>query len=87
MKLLDQLVSERAEIATAVEAVLDRAAEETRDLTEAEDKNLSDLTTRAKDLDARIADLREIQISHLEAAKLRAEVAATDEPEEPKKKP
>ena len=84
MKLLDQLVSERAEIATAVEAVLDRAAEETRDLTEAEDKNLGDLTTRAKDLDARIADLREIQISHLEAAKLRAEVAATDEPEEPK---
>jgi HK97 family phage major capsid protein len=84
VKLLDQLVSERAEIATAVEAVLDRAAEETRDLTEAEDKNLGDLTTRARDLDARIADLREIQISHLEAAKLRAEVAATDEPEEPK---
>jgi flagellar hook-length control protein FliK len=84
VKLLDQLVSERAEIATAVEAVLDRAAEETRDLTEAEDKNLGDLTTRAKEIDARIADLREIQISHLEAAKLRAEVAATDEPEEPK---
>ena len=60
MKLLDQLVSERAEIATAVEAVLDRAAEETRDLTEAEDKNLGDLTTCARDLDARIADLREI---------------------------
>ena len=35
MRLLDQLVTERAEIATAVEAVLDRAAEETRDLTEA----------------------------------------------------
>jgi HK97 family phage major capsid protein len=82
MKLLDQLVAERAEIATAVEAVLDRAAEETRDLTETEDSNLADLTTRAKTIDARIADLREIQISHLEAAKLRAEVAATDEPEE-----
>ena len=76
MKLLDQLVAERAEIATAVEAVLDRAAEETRDLTETEDSNLADLTTRAKTIDARIADLREIQISHLEAAKLRAEVAA-----------
>ena len=40
MKLLDQLVAERAEISTAVEAVLDRAAEETRDITETEDKNL-----------------------------------------------
>lgn len=82
MKLLDQLVAERAEITEAVETVLDRAAEETRDLTETEDKNLSDLTERAKALDARIADLREIQVSHLEAAKLRAEVAATDEPQE-----
>ena len=79
MKLLDQLVAERAEITTAVEAVLDRAADETRDLTEAEDKNLGDLTERAKALDARIADLRDIQVSHLEAAKLRAEVAATDD--------
>ena len=76
MKLLDQLVAERAEIATAVEAVLDRAAEETRDLTETEDSNLADLTTRAKTIDARIADLREIQISHLEAAKLRADCNA-----------
>ncbi len=82
MKLLDQLVTERAEISTAVEAVLDRAAEETRDITETEDKNLADLTERAKALDARIADLREIQVSHLEAAKLRAEVAATEETEE-----
>ena len=79
MKLLDQLVAERAEITTAVETVLDRAADETRDLTEAEDKNLADLTERAKALDARIADLRDIQVSHLEAAKLRAEVAATDD--------
>ena len=81
MKLLDQLVAERAEISNAVETVLDRAADETRDLTDSEDKNLADLTERAKALDARIADLREIQVSHLEAAKLRAEVAATDEPE------
>jgi hypothetical protein len=63
MKLLDQLVAERAEIATAVEAVLDRAAEETRDLTETEDSNLADLTTRAKTIDARIADLREIPVT------------------------
>lgn len=82
MKLLDQLVAERAEITTAVEAVLDRAADETRDLTETEDKNLADLTERARALDARIADLREIQVSHLEAAKIRAEVAATPDQNE-----
>ena len=81
MKLLDQLIAERAEIATAVEATLNRAAEEHRDITETEDKNLADLTTRAKSLDARIADLREIQIANLEAAKLRAEVASTEKPE------
>ena len=82
MKLLDQLIAERAEIAASVETTLNRAADETRDLTEAEDKNIGDLTKRAKDLDARIADLREIQIANLEAAKLRAEVASTpDKPE------
>lgn len=81
MKLLDQLIAERAEIATAVEATLNRAAEEHRDISESEDKNLSDLTTRAKTLDVRIADLREIQIANLEAAKLRAEVASTEKPE------
>jgi HK97 family phage major capsid protein len=81
VKLLDQLINERAEIATTVEATLNRAADEHRDLTEAEDKNIGELTTRAKDLDARIADLREIQIANLEAAKLRAEVASTEKPE------
>ena len=34
MKLLDQLVDERAEIGTAMAAVCDAAAEETRDLSE-----------------------------------------------------
>lgn len=43
MKLLDQLVAERAEISEAVETVLDRAANETRDLTETEDKNEKEL--------------------------------------------
>ncbi len=40
MKLLDQLVAERSEITTAVEAVLDRAADETRDLTEPKTRTL-----------------------------------------------
>jgi HK97 family phage major capsid protein len=82
MKLLDQLIAERAEIAASVEATLNRAADEHRDLSEHEDKNIGDLTARAKELDGRIADLREIQIANLEAAKLRAEVASTDSPKE-----
>lgn len=81
MKLLDQLIAERAEISTTVEATLNRAADEHRDLSDAEDKNIGELTSRAKELDGRIADLREIQIANLEASKLRAEVASTEKPE------
>ena len=47
MKLLDQLVDERAEIGTSMAAVCDVAAEETRDLSETEEQNLSDLHARA----------------------------------------
>lgn len=82
MKLLENLVAERAEIAATVETTLNRAADEHRDLTDTEDKNVSELTARAKALDARIADLREIQLANLEAAKLRAEVAVTPESKE-----
>lgn len=82
MKLLDQLIAERAEIAASVETTLNRAADEHRDLTEVEDKNIDGLTARAKELDGRIADLREIQIANLEAAKLRAEVASTESSKE-----
>ena len=72
MKLLDQLVDERAEIGTAMAAVCDVAAEETRDLSETEEQNLSDLHARADKLDARITELRDIQLANAEAAKLRA---------------
>lgn len=81
MRLLDQLVEERAELSETVDGILTRAADETRDLTEAEDKNLAELKERADALDERITELRAIQVQNLEAAKLRAEVAATDEPE------
>jgi HK97 family phage major capsid protein len=81
MKLLDQLVEERAEISTAQEGLVNRAADEERDLTETEDTSLKDLATRASELDVRISELREVQTSNLEAAKLRAEVAATDNSE------
>ena len=81
VRLLDQLVEERAELSETVDGILTRAADETRDLTEVEDKNLTDLKARADALDERITELRAVQVANLEAAKLRAEVAATDEPE------
>jgi len=79
MKLLDQLVDERAEIGTAMAAVCDAAAEETRDLSDSETENLSDLHARADSLDARISELRDIQLANAEAAKMRAEVTPTQD--------
>ena len=81
MKLLDQLVEERAEISEAQTGLVQRAADEERDLTETEDTNLKELATRAEQLDTRIEELRSVQVANLEAAKLRAEVQATDETE------
>ena len=83
MQLLDQLVAERDEISTTQTGLVERAAEEARDLTESEDTNLKDLSARAVALDERIGELRSIQVSNLEAARLKAEVAGTDDaPEE-----
>ena len=48
MKLLDQLVEERAEISEAQTGLVQRAADEERDLTETEDTNLKELATRAQ---------------------------------------
>ena len=79
MKLLDQLVEERAEIAEAMTTICDGAADETRDLTDVEESNLKDLHERSDNLDARIAELNDIKIRNLEAAKLRAEVTVTEE--------
>ena len=81
MRLLEQLVAERAELTETVDGILTRAADETRDLTDTEDANLTDLKKRADALDSRIAELRELQVANLEAAAMRAEVAATDAPE------
>ena len=79
MKLLDQLVDERAEIGTAMAAVCDAAAEETRDLSETEEQNLSDLHTRADSLDTRITELRDIQLANAEAATMRAAITPTQD--------
>ena len=79
MKLLDQLVDERAEIGTAMAAVCDVAAEETRDLSETEEQNLSDLHARADSLDTRITELRDIQLANAEAATMRAAITPTQD--------
>ena len=81
MRLLTQLIEERAELSETVGGILERAADETRDLSESEDDNLAELKTRADALDARITELRAVQVQNLEAAKMRAEVAATNDPE------
>lgn len=82
MKLLDQLVSERADVAETMTGILDTAAEETRDLTESEETNISELHGQAEKLDTRITELRDIQVANLEAAKLRAEVTHGDDDDE-----
>jgi HK97 family phage major capsid protein len=81
MQLLDTLVEERAEISESQTGLVQRAADEERDLTETEDASLKDLATRATELDTRISELRAVQVANLEAAKLRAEVNATDDTE------
>ena len=76
MKLLDQLIAERSEISAMQTALVNRAADEVRDLTEEEDKNLADFQTRASELDRRIEDLRTMQEATLKADAMRAEVRA-----------
>ena len=85
MKLLDQLVGERAEISAMQTALVNRAADEVRDLTEDEDKNLGDFQSRAGELDRRIDDLRNMQEATLKADAMRAEVRAlnAENPETP----
>ena len=84
MKLLDQLIAERSEISAMQTALVNRAADEVRALTEEEDKNLADFQTRASELDRRIEDLRTMQEATLKADAMRAEVRAmnAENPEE-----
>jgi HK97 family phage major capsid protein len=74
MKLLTQLTDERAEITETMNGICDTAADEHRDLTEAEQANLEGLGERAEELDARCEMLRDHQLRSAEAGKLRAEV-------------
>ena len=78
MDLLDKRVEKRATAGDAMTAICDLAATEERDLTDTEDENLKALREDADRLDVRCQELREIQLGNAEAAKLRAEVTATD---------
>ena len=79
MKLLDQLLEERAETGDSMTAICDVAATEERDLTDTENENLKSLHSRSETLDTRITELRDIQLANAEAAKMRAEVTTTPE--------
>ena len=79
MRLLDQLISERAEITATQDGVLTRAADEARDLLEGETANLEDLTKRAAELDDRIGQLRAIADANAAAATVRADVTTRAE--------
>jgi L-lysine 2,3-aminomutase len=68
MQLLNQLIAERAEIGETQTSIVTRAAEEARDLTETEDKNLTELQERSVTLDNRIVELRTINRSRASSA-------------------
>jgi HK97 family phage major capsid protein len=76
MQLLNQLIEERAEIGETQTSIVTRAAEEARDLTETEDKNLTELQKRSLTVDARIVELRTIKERNLAAELMKAEVKA-----------
>lgn len=75
MDLRNELIEQRAELAASVRAITEMAAAETRDLNDAEDKNLNDLTSRIEKLDARIEQLTEIAVRQAKAAEVEARVS------------
>ena len=74
MRLLDQLIKDRAVIAEQQDHLLTRAADDGRDLNDSEAANLSDLIADAKHLDERIEQLREVADMNAKAATVRADV-------------
>jgi HK97 family phage major capsid protein len=83
MKYLDDLVTRRDELTQSMRGIIDAAGTESRDLNEADQKSLDEMQERTVDLDARIDSVRSVQVAGLEAAKVKAEIAATDDtPEE-----
>jgi HK97 family phage major capsid protein len=69
--LIDQLREQRAAVRTAGDAILTRAAEESRDLTAEELADHGARTTEARELDDRIEQLLADQVAELRAAQTR----------------
>jgi len=79
VKYLDTLTEERETITVTQRGLVDTASAEGRDLTEVEETSFHELTARAAVLDERISAIRTAQVANLEAAAVRAEIAATDD--------
>jgi HK97 family phage major capsid protein len=79
--LIDQLRDQRAAVRTASDAILTRAAEESRDLTPEELADHGARTVEARELDDRIEALLADQVAELRAAQVRQ--AAPQVPREP----
>lgn len=73
--LIARLREERAALQASLEAITDKVAEEQRDaLTEAEDKNFSELLDHIKKIDERLEQLSEVELRNAKAAELASKV-------------
>jgi HK97 family phage major capsid protein len=74
---LDSLREKRESKTSMIESIVERAAEEVRDLTEVELVNVEALNTEIKKLDERIEQISDIELRNSKAADLAAKVDAT----------
>ena len=77
---LTSLREKRESKTSLIQATLDRAAEEARDLSEVELANVEALNLEIKKLDERIEQMSDIEIRNQKAADLAAKVDANIEP-------
>jgi len=75
---LDSLRAKRDEKTGLIEAIVTRAAEETRDLTEVELTNVQAIDLEVKKIDERIEQMADIEIRNAKAADLAAKVDGTE---------
>ena len=78
---LESLREKRENKTSTVESIINRAAEETRDLTEVELANVEALNLEVKKLDERIEQMSDIELRNAKAAELAAKVDGAASPE------
>lgn len=69
-KLIENLKSERESVKASISAITEKAGLETRDLTDIEDKNITDLAKRLDEIDARLNQLVEIELRNAKATEV-----------------